>query len=91
MSLKKITIDLQLHMAVKSLAIFQGEINCKIDELIKKMKILQEKEEEGEETDYLLKMVSDNLYELQELFDHRNTLRTQIDELEKTEIESMKD
>jgi hypothetical protein len=91
MSLKKITIDLQLHMAVKSLAIFQGEINCKIDELIKKMKILQEKEGEGEETDYLLKMVSDNLYELQELFDHRNTLRTQIDELEKTAIESMKD
>ena len=48
MSMEKSTIDLQLHMAVKSLAIFQGEINCKIDELIKKTKILQEKEEEGE-------------------------------------------
>lgn len=91
MSVEKSTIDLQLHMAVKSLAVFQGEINCKVDELIKKVKALQEKEQEGEKTDYLLKMVSDNLDELQELVKQRNNLRIQIEKLEKTEIQLMKD
>jgi len=91
MSMEKSTIDLQLHMAVKSLAIFQGEINCKIDELIKKVKLLQEQEKEGEKTDYLLKMVSDNLDELQELFKQRYNLDIQIEELKKREIQLMKD
>ena len=89
--MEKSTIDLQLHMAVKSLAIFQGEINCKIDELIKKVKLLQEQEKEGEKTDYLLKMVSDNLDELQELFKQRYNLDIQIEELKKREIQLMKD
>jgi hypothetical protein len=90
MSMKKSTIDLQLHMAVKSLAIFQGEINCKIDELIKKAKVLKEKEEKNEKTDYLLEMISDNLNELQELVKQRNNLREQIEKLEQTEIDLMK-
>jgi hypothetical protein len=41
-------------MAVKALAIMQGEINCKEDELIKKAELVQEKEKAGEEADYLL-------------------------------------
>ena len=82
MSIKKTTIDLQIHMAVKSLAIFQGEINCKIDELIKKVNVLKEKEEEREKTDYLLKMISDNLIELQDLINQRNNLSNQIEKLE---------
>ena len=82
MSIKKTKIDLQIHMAVKSLAIFQGEINCKIDELIKKVNVLKEKEEEREKTDYLLKMISDNLIELQDLINQRNNLSNQIEKLE---------
>jgi seryl-tRNA synthetase len=90
MSMKKNTIDLQLHMAVKSLAIFQGEINCKIDELIKKAIVLKEKEEKCEKTDSLLEMISDNLNELQELVKQRNNLSKQIKKLEKNEIDLMK-
>lgn len=89
MAVNKTTIDLQLHMAVKSLAIFQGEINCKIDELIKKVKVLKGLEEEGEKTDFLLKMISNDLSELQELINQRNNLSTQINELKK-ETESYK-
>ena len=85
--MEKSAVDFQLHMAVKSLAVFQGEINCKVDELIKKLKVLQEKEKEAENTDHLLKMVSDNLEELQELFMQRNNLRVQIEKLEKTETQ----
>ncbi len=72
-------------MAVKSLAIFQGEINCKIEELIKKLKVLQEKEEMGEDTDQLLKMIFENWDDLKELINQRNNLQTQIKKLEKTE------
>ena len=88
--MKKSTIDLQLHAAVKSLAICQGEINCKIDELIKKAKVLKEKEEKNEKTDYLLEMISDNLNELQELVNQRNNLSKQIEKLEQKEIALMK-
>ena len=70
-------------MAVKSLAIFQGEINCKIDELIKKLKVLKGLEEEGEKTDFLLKMISDDWSELQELINQRNNLSIQIEKLKK--------
>lgn len=83
MLINKTTIDLQLHMAVKSLAIFQGEINCKIDELIKKIKGLKDLEEEGEKTDFLLKMISDDLSELKELITQRNNLSIQIEGLKK--------
>ena len=83
MSINKTTISLQLHMAVKSLAIFQGEINCKIDELIKKLKVLKGLEEEGEKTDFLLKMISDDLSELKELITQRNNLSIQIEGLKK--------
>ena len=83
MSINKTTISLQLHMAVKSLAIFQGEINCKIDELIKKLKVLKGLEEEGEKTDFLLKMISDDWSELRELINKRNNLSIQIEKLKK--------
>ena len=46
MSMKEDAVDMQLHMAVKALAILQGEINCTLDQLVKKAKLLQEKEEE---------------------------------------------
>lgn len=89
--MKKSTIDLQIHMAVKSLAIFQGEINCKIDELIKKLMVLQEKEEMGENTDQLLKMIIENWDDLKELINQRNNLQTQIKKLEKTEDDLIQD
>lgn len=41
--MKKDAIDLQIHMAVKTLAILQGEIICNLKELIKKAKLLLEK------------------------------------------------
>lgn len=82
---------MQLHMAVKSLAIMQGEINCKLDELIKKAKLLQEKEKEGEEANYFLEMISDNLDELGELFERRNNLRDQIENLKRIELDLMKE
>ena len=83
--MKKIAIDLQLHMAVKSLTIFQGEINCKIDELSKIVKVLGTKEEQRENTDYLLKIIFDNLVELQELINKRNKLSNQIENLKRSE------
>ena len=90
MSTNKSTVDLQLHMAAKSLAILQGEINCKIDELVKKVNLLKEKERDGEKTNYLLEMIVDNADELQELFNQRNIMQDQIGKLKKTEIDLMK-
>ena len=91
MSMKKIAIDLQLHMAVKSLTIFQGEINCKIDELSKMVKVLGKKEEQRENTDNLLKIISDNLVKLQELINRRNKLSNQIENLKRSERNLIKD
>ena len=91
MSTKKYAIDLQLHIEVKVLAIMDGEINCKLDELIKKAKLLQEKEEEGEEANYLLEMISDNLGELTDLFKQRKNLRYQIENLKRNEKDLLKD
>ncbi len=91
MSTNKSTVDLQLHMATKSLAIIQGEINCKIDELVKKVNLLKEKEEEGEKTNYLLEMILDNADELQELFNQRNIMQDQIGKLKKTEMDLIKE
>ena len=68
MPMKKDAVDMQLHMAVKAVAILQVEINCQLEELIKKAKLLQEKEEEGKEANYLLEMISDNLNEVVDLF-----------------------
>ncbi len=70
-------------MAVKTMAILQGEINCTLEEIITKAKLLQEKEEKGEETNYLLEMISDNLNKPNELFEQRKNLRNQIEKLEK--------
>ena len=89
--MKKYAVDMQLHMTVKTLATLQGEINCKLDELIKKAKSLQEKEEEGEEANHLLGMISDNLNELEELFERRKNLRNQIENLKRTEIDLCKE
>ena len=77
-------VDMQLHMAVKSLAIIQGEINCKLRELVKKAELITEKEEEGEESNYLLEMILDDLNELTELFKQRKNLRNQIENLKLT-------
>ena len=84
--MKKDAIDLQLHMAVKTLAIFQVETNSKIDELIKKAKLLKEKEEKNKKTDALLEMISVNLNELQDLIKQRNDLSKQIEKLERKEL-----
>ena len=89
--MKKYAVDMQLHMAVKSLAIMQGEINCKLDELIKKAKLLQEKEKEGEEANYLLEMISDNLGELTDLFKQRKNLSYQIEKLKRNEKDLLKE
>jgi hypothetical protein len=83
MSKKKDDINQELHMTVKFLAILQGEINCKIDELVKKSKLLREKEKNGEKTNYLLEMISDNLKELQELFIQKKPLLNQVENLKK--------
>jgi acid stress-induced BolA-like protein IbaG/YrbA len=91
LSLKKSTIDLQLHMAVKAFATLQGEINCKIDELVKKAILLQEKEAEEEVANYFLEMISDNLDDLRELFKQRTKLCDQIENLKKTEMDLMKE
>jgi hypothetical protein len=72
-------------MAVKSFAIFQGEIHYKIDELSKMVEVLGTKEEHRENTDYLLKIISDNLVELQELIKKRNNLSNQIENLKRSE------
>jgi hypothetical protein len=89
--MKKYAVDMQLHMAVKALAVMQGEINCKVDELIKKTILLQEKEKEGKEANYLLEMISDNLNELGDLFKQRNNLRNQIENLKINERDIMKE
>jgi len=89
--MKKYAVDMQLHMAVKALAILQGETNYKLDELIKKAKLFQEKEEEGKKADYLLEMISDNLNEPVDLFEQRNNLRNQIENLKTKEKELMKE
>jgi DNA repair exonuclease SbcCD ATPase subunit len=90
MSMKKYAVDMQLHMTVKTLATLQGEINCKLDELTKKAKLLQEKEEEGEEANHLLEMISDNLNDLKALFEQRKNLRNQIENLKRKEIDLCK-
>ena len=43
---------MQLHMAVKALAVLQGEITCNLREIIKKAELLHEKEEAGEEANH---------------------------------------
>ena len=82
---------MQLHMAVKTIAIQQGEINCNLEELIKKAKLLQEKEEEGEEANHLLEMISDNLNKLNELFEQRKKLLNQIENLKRIQSDLMKE
>jgi hypothetical protein len=77
-------------MAVKTLAILQGEINCNLKELIKKARLLQEKEEEGEEANHLLEMISDNLNELVDLFGQKKELQNQIENLEKNQMDLIK-
>jgi len=89
--MKKDAVEMQLHMAVKALTILQREINCQLEELIKKAKLLQEKEEEGEEANYLLEMISDNLSELVDLFERRKNLRNQIENLKRIEKDLMKE
>jgi hypothetical protein len=79
-------VDLQLHMTVKSLAIIQGEINCKLRELVKKTELMTEKEEEGEESNYLLELILDDLTELTELFKQRKSLQNQIEKLKFTVV-----
>ncbi len=74
-------IDLQLHTTVKSLSIIQGEINYMLRELIKKIELMIEKEEEGEDSTFLLKLILDDLNELTEMFKQRKNLRNQIDKL----------
>lgn len=89
--MKKYAIDIQLHMAVKAIAILQEEINCKLDEIIKKAKLVQEKENEGKEVNYLLEMISGNLNEPVDLFKQRTNLRNQIENLKKIEMDLMKE
>jgi thiamine kinase-like enzyme len=89
-SMKKDAIDMELHMAVKTLAILQGEIVCNLKELIKKAKLLLEKEEEGEEANSLLEMISDNVNELDELLERKKDLRKKIENLERTQKELMR-
>ena len=91
MSMKKDAVDMQLHMAVKTIAIQQGEINCNLEELIKKAKLLQEKEEEGEEANHLLEMISDNVNELVDLFKRRKGLLNQIENLKRIQNDLMKE
>jgi hypothetical protein len=82
---KNDSVDLKLHMTVKTLAVLQGKIICILNELIKKAELLREKEEEGEEADHLLGMISDNLNELLELFEQRKDLRNRIENLKNIE------
>jgi len=91
MPMKKDAVDMQLHMAVKASAILQGEINCKLDQLVKKAKLLQEKEEEGKEANHLLEMISDNLNEVVDLFGRRKNLRNQIENMKRIEKDLMKE
>jgi hypothetical protein len=90
MSTKNDSVDLKLHMTVKTLAVLQGKIICILNELVKKANLLREKEEEGEETDHLLGMISDNLTELLELFEQRKDLRNRIENLKRIEKDQIK-
>jgi len=90
MSTKNDSVDLKLHMTVKTLAILQGKIICILNELVKKAKLLREKEEEGEEADHLLGMISDNLNELLELFEQKKDLRNRIENLKRIEKDQIK-
>jgi len=90
MSTKNDSVDLKLHMTVKTLAILQGKIICILNELVKKAKLLRKKEEEGEEANHLLGMISDNLTELLELFEQRKDLRNRIENLKRIEKDQIK-
>jgi hypothetical protein len=90
MSTKNDSVDLKLHMTVKTLAILQGKIVCILNELVKKAKLLREKEEEGEEANHLLGLISDNLNELLELFEQRKDLRNRIENLKRIEKDQIK-
>jgi hypothetical protein len=90
MSINANSIDLRLHMTVKSVAVFQDEINCKIDELLETVKTLQKKEKEGKKSDYLLENISELLDDLQVLFSQKNALITQIEKMKRNEIDLMK-
>jgi hypothetical protein len=90
MSTKNDSVDLKLHMTVKTLAVLQGKIICILNELIKKAELLREKEEEGEEANYLLGMISDNVNELLTLFEQQKDLRNRIKKLEKIEKDQIK-
>jgi hypothetical protein len=90
MSTKNDSVDLKLHMTVKSLAVLQGKIICILNELVKKANLLREKEEEGEEANHLLGMISDNLNELLELFEQRKDLRNRIENLKRIEKDQIK-
>jgi hypothetical protein len=90
MSTKNDSVDLKLHMTVKSLAVLQGKIICILNELVKKASLLREKEEEGEEANHLLGMISDNLNELLELFEQRKDLRNRIENLKQVEKDQIK-
>jgi hypothetical protein len=78
-------VDMQLHMAVKELAVLQGEINCTLKELVKKAVLLREKEEFGQEADYLLEMISVNFNELTQLFEQKKNLAIKVEDLRETE------
>ncbi|GEM_PF-7047078 len=90
MSKKNDSVDLKLHMTVKSLAVLRGKIICILNELVKKAELLREKEEEGEDANHLLEMMSDNLNELLELFEQKKDLRTRIEQLKSVEKEQIK-
>jgi hypothetical protein len=90
MSTKNDSVDLKLHMTVKTLAVLQGKIICILNELVKKAELLREKEEEGENANHLLGMMSDNLNELLELFEQKKDLRNRIEKLEKIEKDQIK-
>jgi hypothetical protein len=77
---------MQLHMAVKGLAIIQGEITSTLKEIIKKAELLQHNEELGEEVNNLLGMISYSLSELIDLFKHKNNLTLQIEKLRQIEM-----
>ena len=78
-------VDMQLHMAVKELAVIQGEINCTLKELVNTAELLRENEELGQEANYLLEMISVNFNELIELFKRKKNLARKVEDLRQTE------
>jgi hypothetical protein len=90
LSTKKETVDLELHITAKNLAILQGKIACILNELVKKATLLHSKEEEGEEANHLLGIISDNLNELFTLFEQRKELRNQVENLKRMERDQIK-